>query len=249
MTHRLFLSWLLYIVVVIFGFGVLLHLGLPQIAIQYDRSHLTYLLFACYLLAEGLSAREVWNLSEQNRIADAAAAWLAKNRCIGVQPNPDGSTVLTAESPIAGPATFESIPASVIAEHFNLLANKANGSRIEQDTLIDITAERLYERASIAEFISQRIVWIGILATILGVIMAFWPMIGGASIDQMRSNISEFFGGVAVAFIPTAVSFMLKIVLDVHSFIVSYGARRLIDTLACMSESSVIPALHKRSAG
>lgn len=232
---------MLYIVVVIFGFGVLLHIGLPQIAIHYDRSYLTFVLFGCYLLAEVLSAREVWNLSEQNRIADDAAGWLAKNRCNGIKPNPDGSTVLTT-----GPMDFEYVPPSVIAEHFNLLANKANGSRIEQDTLIDITADRLYERASIAEFISQRIVWIGILATILGVIMAFWPMIGGASIDQMKSNISEFFGGVAVAFIPTAVSFVLKIVLDVHTFIISYGARRLIDTIACAAESSVIPALHIR---
>src|SRR5262249_34573578 len=133
----------------------------------------------------------------------------------------------------------------VIAEHLSLLSVKANAGqrRIRQNTIIDVTADWLYSRAMIADFIGTRIVWVGILATILGVIMAFWPMINGVSVDLMKANIGQFFGGIAVAFIPTAVSFVCKIVLDFNTRIIASGVRDLIDKIACVSETDVLPFL------
>jgi hypothetical protein len=137
------------------------------------------------------------------------------------------------------------IPPSVIAEHFSLLCVKANAGqrKIRQNTIIDVTADRLYERTMIADFIASRIVWIGILATILGVIIAFWPMINGVDIEEMKNNLGNFFGGIAIAFIPTAVSFVFKIVLDFNSRIISGGVRDLIDKIACVSETDLLPIL------
>ena len=95
----------------------------------------------------------------------------------------------------------------------------------------------------IGDFIGSRIVWVGILATILGVIMAFWPMIDGVALDAMRTNLGQFFGGIAVAFIPTAVSFVCKIMLDFNTRIIASGVRDLIDKIACVSETDVLPFL------
>ena len=44
--HRVFLFWLLYLVIVLFGLGVLIYLRLPQLALHYDHSYLTVLLDA-----------------------------------------------------------------------------------------------------------------------------------------------------------------------------------------------------------
>lgn len=244
-THKIFLLWLLYAVIVVFGWGALFYLGLPQTALHYDRSYLTYILFGSYLVAEILSARQAWRMSEENRIADAAIAWFSKFRLSKTTLNDDGSVVLHAEPAKNGEVSSHRIQPSALAEHFYLLCVKANAGqrKIRQDTIIDVTADRLYDTTMIAEFLASRIVWIGILATILGVIMAFWPMIDGVSIDTMRENLGSFFGGIAVAFIPTAVSFVFKIVLDFNTKIISSGVRNLIDKIASVSEVALLPIL------
>lgn len=239
MTHRVFLFWLFYAVLVIFGIAVLFYLGLPQVALHYDHSYLTLLLFGMYGVAEVLSGRQAWLVSWQNQVADTVVAWLAQRRLTGIVVNRDGGVVLSSNG------NQLDVPPSAIAEHLTLLSVKANAGqrRIRQNTIIDVTADRLYSRTMIADFLGSRIVWIGILATILGVIMAFWPMIDGVSLDAMRSNLSQFFGGIAVAFIPTAVSFVCKIMLDFNTRIIASGVRDLIDKIACVSETDVLPFL------
>lgn len=240
-THRVFLFWLLYLVIVLFCIGSLTYLGLPQIALRYDHSYLTLALFAMYGVAEVLSGRQAWLISRENRIADRVMAWLRQRKLGGIVINRD-HTVCLAEGK-SGSLCL--IPRSAIAEHFALLSVKANSGqrRIRQSMIIDITADRLYSRTLIADFFGSRIVWVGILATILGVIMAFWPMVDGVSIDSMKSNLGQFFGGIAVAFIPTAVSFVCKITLDFNSRIITAGVRDLIDKIVCTSETDILPFL------
>lgn len=241
--HRIFLFWLLYSVIVVFGFACLVYLNLPQIALHYDRSYLTSLLLGLYLTAEALSCRQAWRLSSENHIADRAIRWLSRHKLVKTTIQRDGSVVLHGTEP-----HHTIVPRSAIAEHFSLLCVKANAGqrRIGQSMIVDITAERLYDRTMVADFIAARIVWVGILATIIGVIMAFWPMIGGGeSIDTMKSNLGGFFGGIAVAFIPTAVSFVFKIILDFNTRIITTGVRELIDKIACISETELLPFIDR----
>ena len=239
-THRVFLFWLLYLVIVIFGLSALSYLGLPQIALHYDHSYLTLLLFGMYGTAEVLSGCQAWLISQENYVADRVINWLSRHKLTGTAVGRDGTVVLRSD----GAKSFH-VPKSAIGEHFTLLCVKANAGQrhIHQTTIIDVTAERLYSRTMIADFLGARIVWIGILATILGVIMAFWPMIDGVSIDAMKTNLGQFFGGIAVAFIPTAVSFVCKIMLDFNTRIIASGVRDLIDKIACVSETIVLPFL------
>lgn len=241
--HRIFLFWLLYLVIVVFGFACLLYFNLPQIALRYDHSYLTYLLVGLYGLAEAMSGRQAWLLSNENRVADHVIRWLSRHKITKSTVKPDGSVVLHSHEP-----RHIVIPKSAIADHFTLLCIKANAGqrRIRQSMIVDITAERLYDRMMVAEFIGSRIVWIGILATIIGVIMAFWPMIdSGGSVEAMKTNLGAFFGGIAVAFIPTAVSFVFKIILDFNTRIISTGVRELIDKIACVSETQMLPFIDR----
>jgi hypothetical protein len=240
--HRIFLFWLLYSVVIVFGFACLAYLNLPQLALLHDRSHLTVLLLALYVLAEVLSGRQAWLLSTENRTADQVIRWLSQHKLSKATVGADYAVILHNNSDML------ILPHSAIAEHFALLCIKANAGQrqIGQTMIVDITAERLYDRMMIADFIASRIVWVGILATIIGVIMAFWPMIDGVvSIDAMRANLGEFFAGIAVAFLPTAVSFVFKIVLDFNTRIISTGVRELVDKIACVSELQLLPFLEQ----
>jgi hypothetical protein len=245
LTHRVFLLWLLYLVLVVFGIGVLSLLGVPQLALHYDRSYLTLLLFVMYGTAEVLSGRQAWRISEDNRVVDRVVRWLALHKLGHIAVKKDENVqLLVADSRDLLDRCV--IPPSAIADHLTLLCVKANAGQrsMHQDTMIDITAERLYSRALIGDFIAAQIVWVGILATIIGVILAFWPMIDGVSIDAMRMNLGRFFGGIATAFIPTAVSFVCKIILDINTRIIVSGVRELVEKIATVAETQVLPFLH-----
>ena len=236
--HRIFLFWLLYVVIVAFSSSALAYLGLPQIALYYDHSLLTLLLFLMYGIAEVIAGRQAWLISRENRIADHVTEWLKANPLRLIRVRHDDVLMVSYQTQI-------NIQPSVIGDHFTTLGRMAAGGQqhLRQEPILDNAADHIYERSLIGDFISTRIVWIGILATILGVIMAFWPMIDGGSIDTMKNNIGQFFGGIAVAFIPTAVSFVCKVALDFNSRIIAAGVRDLFTKITIASETSVVPFL------
>jgi hypothetical protein len=239
-THRLFHIWLLYLCCVVFGIVFLWIMGLPQIALAYDHSYLTALLFALYAIAEAICGRQAWRTSKEIRIADDAIAWLSAHYYRDVILVLGAQTRITL---IADDRASLTIPPSDLVDHLALLLDQRSDlpQVVNQQTLLEITSERIYERSMMADFISSRIVWLGIFATIFGVIMAFWPMIGGASLDTMKANLGGFFGGIAVAFIPTAVSFLGKIILDCSNRIIEVGARQLIEKITVVAEMRIIP--------
>lgn len=260
--HRVFLLWLLYCCCVIFGLTSMFYLGLPQIALRYDHSGLTGLLFLMYCVAEVSAGYQAWRISKQNQIADTVRTWFLDHTLDHISLTLPGrahrDTRLQFEmrrliDDPAQTADVLQVPPSDITDHIALLVGQGERKPMATTSdvsLLDMTAERLYERSLVVDFISTRIVWIGIFATILGVIMAFWPMINsGASIETMKSNIGGFFGGIAVAFIPTAVSFFCKILLDCNTRIIEVGVRQLLDKITIIAETEIVPFMAAPSEG
>lgn len=242
-THKIFVTWLIYaVVVILIGLG-LFYLHIPQITIISDHSYLTTVLLGMYGISEILSAIQAWKMSRQQVIADNVNKWLHSNTLIDLKVNEDGSVVL-----ISSDKSYI-IPNSETALHFSALKDmSAGGNHVDQSTLLDVLDDRLHGSVNIIEFVAGRIVWVGILATILGVILAFWPLLSaGMAIEAIRLKLGGFFSGIAVAFIPTAASFVFKIALDFGTKILSSGAAEIANTLARVGETKILPVLQENA--
>lgn len=251
--HKVFLSWLLYMVVVLFSIGVLVHLGLPQAAIMHDRSFLTVGLLVLYVLAEATSARQAWLISREHRSVLQLRQWLDQHHLAALYTGTGGTVLLCGNDG----ASYR-LAASVVGRHLHALRTKlANsdphalgnravrpGNGIDQRLLLETMASRLYGQVFLAQFIALRIVWVGIFATILGVILAFWPLLG-ANVDAIKPQLGGFFGNIAIAFIPTAASFVFKIALDVNDHILSNGVGEIVEMVAELGETRIIPLLEQ----
>jgi hypothetical protein len=244
-THKLFLSWLLYIMVVAFAAIGLTFLGLPQITLKHDHAHLSLALMVVYAFGEILAGVQVVSLSKQHRSLTEALKWLRENTLADVV-SLDGSVVLKSKDD----KQFL-IAASPFASHVAALCDRAKNDpkhRIDQRILMDVLASRLERKTSIGEFFASQIIWIGILATVGGVVMAFWPfMQAGVNLDAMRNNLGAFFAGIAVAFIPCTASFLFKIALNVNGRILNDGVEETLDVATVISETHIIPYLENRS--
>jgi hypothetical protein len=244
--HKTFLHWLLYISVIAVGICGLLFLQLPQLVVSHDHSYLSVVLIAMYAFAELAGCYQAVRISRLQRILLNTLDFLKINGNLnGVMALDDGSTRLSTSSGMT-----MVIPACIFSEHINALLakskNSESGSQLNQRILIDSFSEKVYFNAEIVDFVASRIVWVGILATILGVIIAFWPFLqAGLNIDALKNNIAGFFSGVAVAFIPTAVSFVFKIALDINSRILMGGVNEIVENATIASESYIIPYLER----
>lgn len=237
-THKTFLSWLLYITVIAFSALGLTALGLPQLTLAHDHAHLSLVLILMYVLAEVLGATQAIQISREHRRISDLAAWL-KGRTLRGAAYQDGAVRLVDDAR----DTFD-IPPSPFADHIGSLMDRARAGKgsLNHSTFVNVLADRLYHKASIVEFVASRIVWVGILATIVGVIWAFWPfMQAGLNIETMKGNLAGFFSGIAVAFIPTAVSFVFKIALDINARILTSGVGEIIDTATVIGEAQLVP--------
>lgn len=244
-THKIFLYWLLYVTTVLFAISIAVLLGLPQLVISHDHSYLSILLIGMYIITEVLSGyRSIW-ISSLHRTVFDTAQWLKTNKLKHIETDLEGSALELVNEHGDGLILKDTSPFTqlIIAMKSERANNSTNGN-LDSMMLMEAFAENLARRSSICSFMATRIVWVGILATIVGVIIAFWPFQqAGMTIDMMRENIAQFFSGVAVAFIPTAVSFVFKIALDFNSAIVDNGVSEIIESAANSSATYIIPYL------
>ena len=239
LTHKIFLSWLIYFVtVILIGCG-LYYLNIIQLAIISDHSYLTELLIGMYLLSEILSLRQSWKISKEHVLANDVFNWLKNNEIIGIKIGDDESVALIGKN------SAHVVNQSEVSKHIVALKDMASGrNRVNATILLDVLESNLFKQISIVEFVAGRVVWIGILATIFGVILAFWPFIhSGGGVDTIKLHLSEFFAAIAVAFIPTAASFVFKIALDFGTRIISHGVDEIVTMLARTGETKLLPIL------
>ena len=244
-THKIFLYWLLYITIIGFCIAISIMLGLPQLVFVHDHSYLSMLLISMYGLAEILAGKQVIWLSSLHRSINDTIAWLKSNRLTEIDTDPSGSVTLVSSETVfvVKPGIFSNLLISIKEQE----KNDASDS-IDHGQLIDAFVENVTRRIYIGDFIGSRIVWVGILATIVGVIMAFWPFQEqGMTPDTMKSHLGEFFSGVAVAFIPTAVSFIFKIALDFNTRIIDTGLSEIAEMVMVTDSQYITPYLNGKS--
>lgn len=246
-THKIFLYWLLYITIVGFCISTSIMLGLPQLVFMHDHSYLSMLLIAMYIVAEMLACKQVIWLSSLHRTITDAVDWLKSNDLMSMIKTKDGSMKLEGSNGaelIIKPGIFSNMLISMKEQSRN---DKKEGAGREQ--LINAFIENITRRVYIGDFIGSRIVWVGILATIVGVIMAFWPFQEqGMTPDMMKSHLGEFFSGVAVAFIPTAISFIFKIALDFNTRIIENGLSEISEMVMVADSHHITPYLNGESS-
>lgn len=245
-VHKSFLYWLIYISCVIIASASLTFLGLTELVIASDYSRLTLVLIAMYFLAEILAGVQAWSVSKQHQTLTATLRFVERNRLVDVRIAGD-SVHFCAEDD-----TVHILAPSPYARFVIALKHKAeNGPKgtINARILLDNLADKLYLKTNIGDFVSSRIVWVGIFATIVGVILSFWPfMTSGFDAATIQRLMPDFFAGVAVAFIPTAASFVFKIALDINTRILAAGVSDTLDAATVLAEAHVVPFLETRSS-
>jgi biopolymer transport protein ExbB/TolQ len=237
--HKLFLRWLVYVVVVLFGIVAGFHFNLIQFMIQTDSSRLTLLICILYVLTEIYLGFQHWQVSRELGLVEDGITALTDPTLRSIRD--EGDRIM-----LSGGAGERRLEESPLSRHVRNLIRRQSPERTDQETLLLLISDKAFTRSERGVFMADIITLFGLLGTMVGLIMAFLPFFQN-SFDASRGAeiLNTLFAGVSTAFFTTAAAIAFSILIRVNAKHLEGGLQDMMTGIAATTETSVMPRLQR----
>lgn len=204
-----------------FGFFVAVERGLLQLALDSDKSYISYVILGIYLLA---SVRWLWLA---RRLGDERSAFVQ----------------LEAELADGMPRTSwgEGLGEGLVGRFVRALAQKQDPS--DADVLVEAVGDELANGHALGHFTSDVLLRLGLLGTIVGFIFMLLPIgeMEGFDAGMMQSLLTAMSGGMAVALYTTLTGLITSTLLKLQYHILDASAAQLVTRLSVLVDVHLRP--------
>ena len=231
------LLWMIFTGLSIFAAVLLWRYGLIRLMIASDRTYISVLIAVLYIVTCGHC---FWRTRAIAREAEAA------RRCRAVLSAPDGAAALGNDG--------RALPPGMVSDHIKSLVTKADtqgAGRIDQTLLLRSLADRLRGSNGFGAFVSDTLMKLGLLGTIIGFIIMLAPIAGLDAADKvaMKSSMGLMSDGMAVAMYTTLAGLVGSILVRIQYYMLDAATQRVFSDAVMLTETRVTPALERRHDG
>jgi len=231
------LLWMIFTGLSIFAVILLWRYGLIHLMLVSDRTYISSLIAVLYMISCGHC---FW------RTRAIAREGAAARRCRVVLSARDGSKALDANA--------TSLPRGLVRDHIQSLVTKAAAQdyrRIDQTLLLRTLADRLRGSNGFGAFVSDTLMKLGLLGTIIGFIVMLAPIAGLDAADKvaMRSSMGLMSDGMAIAMYTTLAGLVGSILIRIQYYMLDAATQRVFSDAVTLTETYVTPALERRHPG
>ena len=231
------LLWMIFTGLSIFAAMLLWHYGFIHLMVVSDRTYISSLIAVLYIVTCGHC---FWRTRAIAREAEAG------RRCLTVLSAPDGAKVLASDA--------RALPAGMVTDHIRSLVTKAamqGAGRIDQTLLLRSLADRLRGSNGFGAFVSDTLMKLGLLGTIIGFIIMLAPIAGLDAADKvaMKSSMGLMSGGMAVAMYTTLAGLVGSILVRIQYYMLDAATQRVFSDAVMLTETRVTPALERHHDG
>lgn len=197
-----------------FGFYLVAERGLVTLALDADKSYISYVILGLYLLASGHWLWLAYTLTtERRRFASLESELAANDGEINQTPSEEG----------------------LLGEFLANLKKKKDG---DPSALLTAFGDELANRHALGQFASDVLLKLGLLGTIVGFILMLLPV---GEIEQfdpslMQKLLSSMSGGMAVALYTTLAGLITSTLLKLQYHILDASAAELATRLAVLTD-------------
>ncbi|MEQ8859674.1 MAG: MotA/TolQ/ExbB proton channel family protein [Pseudomonadales bacterium] len=197
-----------------FGFFLAEQYGLVSLALDSDRSYISYGIFAIYVLA---SAQWLWLASALGRERRDFAA---------------------LETSLAANETLEPIGDGLLSGFLANFAHKRDG---DSSALLEAFGDELANRHALGHFASDVLLKLGLLGTIVGFILMLLPVGEVTAFDPslMQKLLASMSGGMAVALYTTLAGLITSTLLKIQYHLLDASAAELVTRLAVLVDTKL----------
>ena len=235
------LLWMIFTGLSVFAVVLLWQYGLIRLMVTSDRTYLSSVIAVLYIIT---CFHCFWRTRAVAREGDAA------RRCRAILSAPDGTKALDVGA--------SALPAGLVRDHIRSLVTKAQAqikaqgeSRIDQTLLLRALADRLRGSNGFGAFVSDTLMKLGLLGTIIGFIIMLAPIatLDAADKVSMKSSMGLMSDGMAVAMYTTLAGLVGSILVRIQYYMLDAATQRVFSDAVMLTETHVTPALERRHAG
>jgi MotA/TolQ/ExbB proton channel family len=231
------LQWMIFTGLCVFAAVLLWHYGLIRLMVVSDRTYISSLIAVLYIVT---CLHCFWRTRAIAREAEAG------KRCRAILSAPDGEKALDQN---AG-----GLPSGLVTDHIKSLVTKAEtqgAGRIDQTLLLRTLADRLRGSNAFGAFVSDTLMKLGLLGTIIGFIIMLAPIAGLDAADKvaMKSSMGLMSDGMAVAMYTTLAGLVGSILVRIQYYMLDAATQRVFSDAVTLTETRVTPVLERHHDG
>ena len=231
------LLWMIFTGLTVFAFVLLWRYGLIRLMLTSDRTYISSLIAVLYLITCGHCFWRMRAIAREGEVA---------KRCRAILSAPQGATALDSNA--------AALPAGLVTDHIRNLVTKAatqREGRIDQTLLLRALADRLRGSNGFGAFVSDTLMKLGLLGTIVGFIIMLAPIAGLDDADKvaMRSSMGLMSDGMAVAMYTTLAGLVGSILIRIQYYMLDAATQRVFSDAVMLTETRVTPALERGHDG
>ncbi|MBV8924350.1 MAG: MotA/TolQ/ExbB proton channel family protein [Bradyrhizobium sp.] len=231
------LLWMIFTGLSIFALVLLWRYGFIHLMVESDRTYISSVIAVLYIATCGHC---FWRTRAIAREAEAA------RRCRVILSAPDAADALKGEACI--------LPAGLVTDHIRSLVTKAaaqGAGRIDQTLLLRSLADRLRGSNGFGAFVSDTLMKLGLLGTIVGFIIMLAPIAGLDAADKvaMKSSMGLMSDGMAVAMYTTLAGLVGSILVRIQYYMLDAATQRVFSDAVMLTETRVTPVLERHHDG
>ena len=231
------LQWMIFTGLCIFAAVLLWHYGFIRLMVISDRTYISSLIAVLYLITCGHC---FWRTRAIAREAEVG------RRCRATLAAPGGERALSSDA--------RALPAGLVTDHIKSLVTKAEAQgagRIDQTLLLRSLADRLRGSNGFGAFVSDTLMKLGLLGTIIGFIIMLAPIAGLDAADKvaMKSSMGLMSDGMAVAMYTTLAGLVGSILVRIQYYMLDAATQRVFSDAVMLTETRVTPVLERHHDG
>ena len=230
------LLWMIFTGLSVFAVFLLWRYGLIRLMVASDRTYISSLIAVLYFIT---CAHCFWRTRAIAREGEVA------RRCRVVLSAPDGAKALDVDA--------RGLPRGLVTDHIRSLVTKAKAQatgRIDQTLLLRTLADRLRGSNGFGAFVSDTLMKLGLLGTIVGFIIMLAPIatLDAADKAAMKTSMGLMSDGMAVAMYTTLAGLIGSILVRIQYYMLDTATQRVFSDAVVLTETHVTPVL-ERSGG
>jgi MotA/TolQ/ExbB proton channel family protein len=232
------LLWMIFTGLSIFAAVLLWRYGFIRLMVVSDRTYISSLIGVLYIVTCGHC---FWRTRAIAREAEVA------RRCRAILSGPDGPHALGPDA--------RALPGGLVSDHIRSLVTKAEtqggAGRIDQTLLLRSLADRLRGSNGFGAFVSDTLMKLGLLGTIIGFIIMLAPIAGLDAADKvaMKSSMGLMSDGMAVAMYTTLAGLVGSILVRIQYYMLDAATQRVFSDAVMLTETRVTPVLERHHDG
>ena len=231
------LLWMIFTGLSIFAAVLLWRYGFIHLMVASDRTYISSLIAVLYIVT---CFHCFWRTRAIAREAEMA------RRCRAILSSAEGAKALEAGA--------RALPAGLVTDHIRSLVTKAEtqgAGPIDQTLLLRSLADRLRGSNGFGAFVSDTLMKLGLLGTIIGFIIMLAPIATLDAADKvaMKSSMGLMSDGMAVAMYTTLAGLVGSILVRIQYYMLDAATQRVFSDAVMLTETRVLPVLERHHDG